>query len=160
MHTVSEGWIQTMREHPDGNITTFDKSGKWCDGIDCMAIAPHDIHDTLKESCPVLVIPINPAAEEITGVSTVLIWELNKMDCSKRFSCGLWDYDPVALFIDNRDIRRNHVNFSVLVRYEEDWFSVTGRHVAYLPSVGKDAVVMVWALRAKKWATSWLRLFG
>lgn len=64
----------------------------------------------------------------------------------------------MALFIDNRDKYCKHVSYSVLVRYGEEWYSASGDTVAKVKSVGKDAVVMVWAVRVQPIMT-WAEFF-
>lgn len=146
--TISDAWAQTMLQHPDGKMVEYREVEYRCDV--CKKKTPHALSRTMQESCRILVINIKPRAFEVTTKRTGPIWGVNKMDCSKRFRCGLWDYDPVALFIDNCDIRAKHLSYSVLVRYEKLWFSVNGDAVTHVPSVGKDVVVMVWAVRVEK----------
>lgn len=149
--TFSKTWVRSVGDYPDG-VTEEPASAKnWC--RICKDYTAPLRHRKYLVSCPILVIAMTPSTRPRTDVfaeaSGLRRMELNKMDCSKRFRCGVREYDPVALVIDNCDIYGQHVSYLVLVRYKDDWFSAHGSAVSRVPSVGKDAVVMVWAVRVE-----------
>lgn len=153
---LSEIWAWALTERAAGRpglTKTRATSDIWCEK--CEATTPHDWSQWHHKSCPVLVIQIRPALKERTETSPLWwarapLMELNKMDCAKWFRCGERHYNPVALFIDNRDIHGKHVSYSVLVQYDKRWFKVSGNAVTPVEAVEKDTVIMVWAVLLKK----------
>lgn len=79
------------------------------------------------------------------------IIELKKVLCSERFNFQGFLYDPVVLFVENRFRSDNAARstYMVLVKYGTSWYLIKDEIVTEFNYVVKEAVIMVWAVRAE-----------